>query len=363
MVGGMGDVPIIDAPGELTPTWLTTALVEGGHLDGGVVVGVEVRPLGTGQMSRSLRVSLEYDGPSGGPSSLIAKLPADDEQTRTTAAAMRSYEKEVRFYQQLAGDLPVPTPTVFHADIDVAANRFVLLLADLAPAAQGDQLLGCDVADASAALEALAGLHAPRWGDPSLADLEWLHGDQETGRQMLAMLLPMLWGGFQERYAADLGPEVHQVGDVLFANIDHYLAPTDGPVTIVHGDYRLDNLLFDPADDAVRGVVDWQTCTVGPAMRDVAYFVGAGLAVGPRREAENALVGDYHDRLVTSGVAEYPLEQAWSDYRMGTFAGLVMAVAASMMVERTPRGDEMFLTMADRHTRHIQDHDALSILA
>ncbi len=44
-----------------------------------------------------------------------------------------------------------------------------------------------------------------------------------------------------------------------------------------------------------------------------------------------------------------------TDYRRYAYAGYVMAVGASMLVERTARGDEMFLTMARRHAAQIED--------
>jgi aminoglycoside phosphotransferase (APT) family kinase protein len=131
---------------------------------------------------------------------------------------------------------------------------------------------------------------------------------------------------------------------------------------VVHGDYRLDNLLLR-ADGGVAGVVDWQTCTVGPALSDVSYFIGAGLTAEDRRAHEEALVRDYHARLEAAGVTGYEWGQCWTDYRRGSFAGLMMAVAASMLVERTPRGDEMFLTMAARHSRHVLDLDAAELIA
>ena len=97
-------------------------------------------------------------------------------------------------------------------------------------------------------------------------------------------LLPMLWNGFRERYAARLGPDVHEAGDALFANLEGYLNGATEPWTIVHGDYRLDNLLFGGAAAAAPvAVVDWQTCAHGPALNDVAYFIGAGLTADDRR--------------------------------------------------------------------------------
>jgi aminoglycoside phosphotransferase (APT) family kinase protein len=134
-------------------------------------------------------------------------------------------------------------------------------------------------------------------------------------------------------------------------------------LTIVHGDYRLDNLLFGGRDGAVPvAVVDWQTVATGPAMSDVAYFIGAGLLPGDRRAHEEALVRDHLDRLRAAGVEGYGWDAGWEDYRRGTWSGLIMAVAASMLVERTERGDEMFLTMARRHARHALDLDAAALL-
>ncbi len=354
-------IAIADTPEALTAEWLSAALAE--HLDGGRVAAVEAAPVGTGQMCDSLRLRLTYEGaPDTAPGSVVAKLPAADPTSRATALSLRSYEKEVRFYQQLAPDLPICTPTVFHADIDPATASFVLLLEDMAPARAGDQLAGCAPAVVASAVDELVNLHAPRWADPGLAELEWLHGDPDASRAFLGMLLPGVWAGFQERYAADLDAHVGPVGEELFGHLDAYLAPPTTPLTITHGDYRLDNLLLDPDDGHVRGVVDWQTCAVGPALQDVAYVMGAGLLPEDRRPVEESLVRRYHDGLMAAGIEGYGWDACWQDHRRGTFAGLVMAVAASMLVERTPRGDQMFLTMASRHAQHALDLDAVDLL-
>lgn len=345
---------LAQTPQELTAEWLSTALAL-------PVRAVAQSPLGTGQMCDSLRLVLAYDGDADGPATLVAKLPAADPTSRSTAQAMRSYEKEVRFYQELAPSLAVRTPRVHHADIDVSTAGFVLLLEDLAPAEPGDQVAGCDVDVAQRALAELVRLHAPCWGDPALQRLDWLHGDPDASRELLCALLPALWAGFRERYAADLEPHVEQAGDVLFARLDDWFGGAgDRPRTVTHGDYRLDNLLLGP--DGAVAVVDWQTCSDGVGPTDAAYFLGAGLAADVRREHEQALVRGYHDGLVEAGVAGYAWESCWRDYRRGTWSGLVMAVGAAMMVERTARGDAMFLTMAGRHARHALDLDAADVL-
>lgn len=356
-------IAIADTPGAITPGWVTAALGSSALLNDERVVDVALDPIGTGQMCDSARLSLRYDRPTNAPATMVVKLPARDETSRATAKSLRSYETEVRFYQQLAPDLPVRTPSVFYADIDVETASFVLLLEDLAPGQPGDQLAGCSPETAKLAVDELVKLHAPRWDDAGLAGLEWLHGDTAARRQFLLELLPVLWDGFRERYASSLGPDVHRAGDALFAHLDAYVMADTEPWSIVHGDYRLDNLLFDPRPGGVPvAVVDWQTCTHGPALQDVAYFIGAGLSTEDRRAHDTDLVRGYHRGLLDAGVAGYGWDRCWRDYRRGAWSGLIMAVAASMLVERTERGDQMFLTMAGRHSRHALDLDAPEVL-
>ena len=109
-------------------------------------------------------------------------------------------------------------------------------------------------------------------------------------------------------------------------------------------------------------VVDWQTVGLGIGASDAAYFLGASLLVPDRRAYEHDLIGGYHEQLLSRGVGDYSREACWQDYRRQSFAGLVMAVVASMIVEQTERGDEMFLAMASRHAAHAVDLEAEEFL-
>ena len=348
--------PIVDTIAGITPNWLTQVLRDSGDLGDASVVSVSARPLGTGQMCDSFRLTLAYSSDCGAPKTLVVKLPSQDESSRNAAKLVRAYEKEVRFYQHLAAKLSVRAPRVFHCGLAEDTISFDLLLADLAPATQGDQMVGCTVAEAEDAMDQLVALHAPFWNDPELLNFEWLVGDPAAYRNLMKDLLPMFWAGFQDRYRDSVKEHVLAAGNALFSEIVTYLEADNTPNTVVHGDFRLDNLLFSPGERRhLVGVVDWQTVAHGPGARDVAYFIGAGLHVGDRRRAEEGLVRRYHAGLVEQGVAGYSWSDCWADYRKGAWSGLVMAVAASMLVERTDRGDEMFLTMADRHATHALD--------
>ena len=120
--------------------------------------------------------------------------------------------------------------------------------------------------------------------------------------------------------------------------IRRWMARERGPRTIVHADFRLDNLLFTPGrPDPV--VVDFQTITWGSGAYDLAYFIGGSLEPEVRRPAADDLIAGYHRALVTHGVDGYPLDALRMDYRRECFGGLLMAVGASMLVQQTERGD------------------------
>lgn len=348
--------------------WLTAALRHAGVLVAGRVAEVSVAPVGTGQMADCFRLTPVYDGaaaPDGGapPASLVGKFTAASETSRATSVALRTAEAEVRFYQQVAPTLAVRTPACHYAEVDPATAEFVLLLEDLAPARTGDQLAGCGVDEAALALDELARLHAGRWGDPALERLSWLNRSDPAGDAMAAEVLPALFAGFCDRYGGQLEDEVLEVGRRLYARIGDYLAAPHGPRTVQHADYRLDNLLFgDGGGGPFVAVVDWQTVTCGPGAADASYFLGAGLPVEDRRREEFALLRTYHQALRAGGVAGYGWDECVRDYRRFAYAGYVMAVSASMLVERTERGDQMFLTMARRHAAQVVDLDAESLL-
>jgi hypothetical protein len=114
------------------------------------------------------------------------------------------------------------------------------------------------------------------------------------------------------------------------------------PLGLIHGDYRLDNLLF--TEDSCT-IVDWQTVSWGPELRDAAYFVGTGLSDADRRHHERDLVRFYYDELVRGGVDDFSWQQCWDEYRRQTFASLRVTIFAGVVVERTDRGDDMLMAL------------------
>ena len=347
-------------PEDVDAPWLGEVLGRAGAIGKAKLVGFDVEPVGTGQMGDSVRFRLHLDaeGPGVVPS-VVGKFTAADEASRSTGVAMRTAEVEVRFYQELASGLPARIPACHHGQVDPPTGRFVLILEDLAPARPGDQMAGCTTDEAARALGELAAVHAPHWGDRLLERLSWLHRRDEPSTATLEQLLPELFDGFVQRYGPALDEYVIEVGERFFPRVGSYLRIQPGPRTVQHADYRVDNLLFGA--DTVA-IVDWQTVILGPGALDVSYFLGGSMEVETRRMCEDELLHYYHQRLVGEGVSGYSYNALLDDYRRYGYAGYLMAVAASMMVARTSRGDEMFLTMARRHADHILDLESESLL-
>ncbi|MCP5029648.1 MAG: phosphotransferase [Actinomycetia bacterium] len=359
MTDPVTDLDSIDA------TWLTSALAEAGVADGASVAAVEARSIGTGQVGENVRFTLTWseDRPDL-PGSVVGKFPSTSEVSLAAAAATETYVREVGFYRDLQAEVDIPTPHVFRIEEDLATNRFLLLMEDIRPAEQGDQLGGCDLAQAELAVDAAAGLHASTWARATeLAELSWLDLPSADAAVQWFELYRALFDGFVERYADQLTDDQIGVGRWIGEHLPPlWEAALSVPLCLAHHDFRLDNMLFGVGEGAPPlTVVDWQTARLGSGPADVAYFVGAGLLADDRRSHEQTLVDRYTEGLARRGVA---VDHATIDlgYRVGATSGYIMAVIASQMVEQTDRGDTMFVAMASRHTEQILDLDVAALV-
>lgn len=346
----------VERPDDLTADWLTDAI---GH---GRVGSFTVERIGTGQMSECYRVGLTY-AQGDGPASVVLKVAASDPVSRQTGQALGLYEREVRFYTEVAprlSDSGGPVARCHHASYHPETGMFALLIDDAAPAEAGDEIRGASIAEAKLALAQLGRLHAPLIGRDAPAENPWLSRDTPVNQALIAGL----FGGFADRYGQTITDDQRRVCQRLVDGFDAYLAAEGAPgrvMGLVHGDYRLDNMLFGrPGSLRDLTVVDWQTVTWGPAMTDVAYFLGCALSTEDRRAHYDELLAAYHEGLGPEPALS--LEDVREGVRRQSFFGVMMAIVSSMLVERTERGDAMFLTMLERHSSHVLDTGALEVL-
>ncbi len=121
--------------------------------------------------------------------------------------------------------------------------------------------------------DTLAQIHAV---DPDAVGL----GDLGRKEDYVARQLRRWQGQWEKSKTREL-PIVDRVHDRLAARI-----PPQGAATLVHGDYRLDNMILSPSGE-VAAVVDWELCTLGDPLADL----GTLMAYWPERERPSATLG------------------------------------------------------------------------
>jgi hypothetical protein len=352
--------PDIRRPEAIDAAWLSAVLREGGVE--AVVERFTAKPIGTGQIGDSVRFTLDYaHAPATAPSSLVGKFPAAGEESRATGVRLGNYHREVRFYQQLAATARISTPRCWFTDVDEATHDFVLMMEDLAPAAQGDQLRGVSLDQARAVIVEAAKLHASHWNDPGLDELPWVSGSKAAPAGAAnSEAVTMLWQAFKARYGVRLKPAWAGLGDRMAANFGKLGELREGPRCLTHNDFRPDNMMFaTAAGGRPVTVLDWQSFAFGVGATDVAYFLAGALPAELRRREEAALLGLYHDTLRAEGVRGYGAEALLRDYKRGAYLLFLTAFFAAMIVTQTPRGDDMFIQMLGSAAEHMLEHGAL----
>ena len=129
------------------------------------------------------------------------------------------------------------------------------------------------------------------------------------------------------------------------------------PTTLVHFDYRADNLFFDEDGEVV--VIDWQSISQGGGAADVGYLLGQNLDTSVRRDHENELLHVYHDTLTANGVSGYGFDQFFHDYRVGLIYGWVIPVfAVGSLDSSSERALALWTAVIERVQDAIFHHDA-----
>jgi aminoglycoside phosphotransferase (APT) family kinase protein len=171
--------------------------------------------------------------------------------------------REARILRALAGRVPVPEVLAVCEDPAVIGAPFYVMphldgvVMNSAPA---PALAGHERATAEAMIDALADLHAVDWRDAGLEGFGRPDGYLE--RQLAR------FGGLWARNRTRDLPAMERVGAWLAAN-----RPASPPATIVHGDFRLGNLMLAPAPPPrVIAILDWEMSTLGDPLADLGYL-------------------------------------------------------------------------------------------
>jgi hypothetical protein len=311
---------------DVTPAWLTARLRENGALTEASITGLDFEHIGAevGFLDGLARLRLTYDRVEcDAPPAVVVKLPASDPRYRRIGDFYHAYEREIRFYREVAPRAPLRLPRCFYAGLQRDSDWYLLVLEDMSGYSPGDQVRGLSAAQACAAVQAMGAFHASWWNTSALAELEWM-----PRRNLHASHYRAAWPKFREVVGPRLAPEALARGEELNACIDDWLDRIDAmPATIVHADFRADNLLFDdrtPSPSVV--VLDWQLAIRSAGMLDVARLLCGSVPVEDRRACAHDALRVWHDALLSGGVRGYSFDQAIADYRLCALVSLYYPV-------------------------------------
>ncbi len=358
----------------VTPAFLTNVLREGGVIAADCAVAeVDHVPIGEGVgiVGQLARLTLRYDGEAeGAPSSMVIKLPSQFPANRAIGDHFNFYEREGRFYQQIGEKAALRTPRCYYNHIDVDTGEFALLLEDFGNRTLISQIAGMGVERAAATLEAVALIHAEWWDSPALDALSWMPRLVDPVNLAAGQQYRESWPMFLEHMAEHLPEGGVALGEQVQAVFEQNLqaAFDRAPTTIVHGDFRVDNLMYDDhAEGRDRvGLVDWQITYRGPAMGDVAYLLTQSMKIEDRRRSERDLVERWYAALsdaLGSDPAGFTVDDAWREYRATTLAATVYpVVAVGSLDPANERGRQLLLAMSERAFTAALDLEALELL-
>jgi aminoglycoside phosphotransferase (APT) family kinase protein len=215
-----------------------------------------------------------------------------------------------------------------------------------------------------AAVGELVGLHAPLWDASVLDEHPQFSSSELTDPGVLAGALQGVVPGFIDRYGHAFAPDEVDFYERLASSARGWIEARPAPRSLVHSDFRPDNLMFGTDDDGRPTVaaVDWQGFGRGCALSDVSFVVGNSLTTDDRRANEERIVRGYHDALVAAGVGGYSFAECWDEYGRSLLSALMTTIFGAMYGVRSERGDEMFVIMGGRHARQILDLGVDSLL-
>ncbi len=368
---------IPETPEELSVEWLNSVL----PFEGGEITDTSQTLLGDGEgfvgdiIRLNLELSAEPSAEASVPTSVVAKMPKL--ANRAMGELLGAYERENMFYMTYANDLPVATPELYYGEFDrdaasekqeeilrqaekipsflqgamtrlarwIAASkkrRYILLIEDISSATPIDQVAGVGMEEMARIVADVARLHGHFWQREDLGEQFWLL-PQDIDVRMRWEMMVRSQTAFADMFGATLEHGLQTfVDDVFEHGVEYAKALAQGPVTLTHGDLRLDNLFW--RDDAVL-FIDWQLVRRGNPAYDLAYLFSCGLN---GEQSAMPLLARYFDALTELGIEGWSLEQLERDYVLALKVVLMSLSSVDQMDLGDGRGRQMIETWMDR---------------
>lgn len=351
---------LVDVVDDIDRQWIQDVLRHSGIPDA-TVTGLSVTPIGAGNVSDTVRITIDYAGePGDAPGALVVKLRPSDPGVHAHGLRSGAYHREIGAYRLISDRLACRIPLKYWVTGDETTIN--LVMEDLSGSTTpGDQVAGATVPEAEAVVVELARLHsefyplahdtAPDWMIrlPDVCDY-W--SDAATRGASIAA----------QRFADDLpAGSLETIREAAALVREWHLLP-HSRLTVTHGDPRVDNVLFDHSGtDPSAVIIDWQVTGLRNPMYDVGYFMSGSIDVASRRAHEMRLIKRYIE-VFGARTPGYDLETAVSDYQIQVLSGLYISLAALDVLPDNPVVNRLILALLERNCAAVIDWRSVAAL-
>ena len=338
------------------------AFIEAGLCSREDIASIDVQPLGPhvkGLLSSFCRVNINYKSRVQDiPKSVVIKFPPERDENKSFGSNWGVYEREIRFYRELAQRSPIRVPKCYYTVLDDSNNNFLIMLEDAGDWIQGDQIHGLTINQTKSAVVAIAKLHGYWWDSKELEDFKWIPMENRSSLHAFREN----WDNFREEHNDILDSRDIDAGNLIAQNGPKIQDLSRiGPRTIIHYDFRADNMMFDEQDQIM--VVDWQTVIISFGAFDVGRAVCGSHHGMLEKSHHMELLKLWHQVLSDSGVDNYAPDEAWRDYRIGIILSSYVPVSAHHFLSHEgSRGIAVLKAMIKRIFYALHECDVLDLL-
>ncbi|MHA1728538.1 MAG: oxidoreductase family protein [Promethearchaeota archaeon] len=357
----------------LNKEWLNNVLHKYGYLVNENILNLTIEKIGVGEgfVSDMVRLHIEYDNNNRGlPKTMIVKMPTSYTPALGLAKLYRLYEREIKFYLEVAPESPIGTPEIIYADYDVDNFKFVLIMEDCSFCTPGDSIAGLTYEQTKQAISAIADFHSYWWNHEKFkTGLKWMGRPRGFEPMSLIGTFRGTWdiAKNSEDFKLLLPEGSMEVGNKIYEGYPWIIdSVRDEYLTICHFDYRADNIFFNPENkEKPVIVIDWGSANITGGLLDVAYIMAASVSVDLRREIEKEILDLYYNRFIEEVGDEdkYTWDIYIEDYKKSLMCYLYLTpVTFTSLDLSSERGTQLFKLGAERIFSALIENDATSVL-
>jgi hypothetical protein len=349
-------------PQEITPEWIDYAFSQAGICNSRAIRDVKVERLGPhvkGLLSSICRVNISHEvNDSELPTSVVIKFPSELEERKNFGNHYHAFERELRFYRELAERSPIRTLKCYFNIMDVENGVYILVLEDVGSWMPGDQVKGLTINQTKSAVKAISKFHGYWWDSIELENLKWM---PEENRDSIHLFCDN-WKDFSKEHKKVLSNRDIAAGELIARSGQkiHDLSLIS-PRTIIHYDFRADNMMFNKHDEIL--VLDWQLANRSFGAFDVVRAVCGSHHGVLKQSHHHEFLNLWYDGLLKSGVQNYKIENGWDDYRLGIILSSYVPVGAHHFLSHEgSRGISVLQAMIKRIFYAFHECDVLELL-